>query len=60
MKANYDMSKAKRGAVLTPERIQRGDAVRTKLAELDLPEKDIADAVAFARQPSSAKPERKK
>lgn len=60
MKANYDMTKAKRGAVLTPERIQRGDAVRTKLAELDLPTKDIADAVAFARQAPAGKPERKK
>jgi hypothetical protein len=36
--------------VLTPVRIQRGDAVRAKLAELDLGEKDIEDAVAWARQ----------
>jgi len=36
--------------VLTPVRIQRGDAVRAKLAELDLQEQDIADAVAWARQ----------
>jgi len=30
-------------------RIQRGDAVRAKLAELDLSDADIADAVAWAR-----------
>ena len=51
--------------VLTPVRIQRGDAVRAKLAELDLQDKDIDDAVAWARQPSApaslpAKTRRKK
>lgn len=35
--------------VLTPVRIQRGDAVRAKLAELGLSEADITDAVAWAR-----------
>jgi hypothetical protein len=35
--------------VLTPVRIQRGDAVRAKLAELGLTEADIGDAVAWAR-----------
>jgi len=37
--------------VLTPVRIQRADAVRAKLAELDLGERDIMDAVTWARQP---------
>lgn len=37
--------------VLTPVRIQRADAVRSKLAQLDLKEQDIADAVAWARKP---------
>ncbi len=36
--------------VLTPVRIQRADAVRAKLAELDLGEADIAAAVDWARQ----------
>lgn len=36
--------------ILTPVRIQRADAVRAKLAELELEEKDIADAVAWARK----------
>ena len=33
--------------ILTPVRIQRGDAVRAKLAELDLTDGDMADAVAW-------------
>jgi translation initiation factor IF-1 len=37
--------------ILTPVKIQRGDAVRAKLAELDLSEQDILDAVAWAREP---------
>lgn len=36
--------------VLTPVRIQRGDAVRAKLAELNLSEADVDAAVAWARQ----------
>ncbi len=36
--------------ILTPVRIQRGDAVRAKLAELDLDETDVAAAVAWARR----------
>ena len=41
--------------VLTPVRIQRGDAVRARLTELDLTEADIANAVAWARAPTPAK-----
>ncbi len=40
--------------VLTPVRIQRGDAVRAKLAELDLTPADVADAVAWARSATAA------
>lgn len=36
--------------ILTPVRIQRGDAVRAKLAELSLDEADIAAALDFAAQ----------
>jgi hypothetical protein len=36
--------------ILTPVRIQRGDAVRAKLAELNLSDADIADAVAWSRR----------
>ena len=38
--------------ILTPVRIQRGDAVRAKLAELDLTPDDMAAAVAWARTPA--------
>ena len=40
--------------ILTPVRIQRGDAVRAKLAELDLTDDDTAAAVAWARAPALA------
>lgn len=35
--------------ILTPVRIQRGDAVRAKLDELDLTEEDMFAAVAWGR-----------
>jgi bifunctional DNA-binding transcriptional regulator/antitoxin component of YhaV-PrlF toxin-antitoxin module len=41
--------------ILTPVRIQRGDAVRAKLMELELTDADMADAVAWARD-SKSKP----
>lgn len=40
--------------VLTPVRIQRGDAVRAKLAELGLTDSDVADAVRWARSGATA------
>ena len=40
--------------ILTPVRIQRGDAVRAKLAELNLTDDDMAAAVAWARAPQAA------
>jgi hypothetical protein len=39
---------------LTPVRIQRGDAVRAKLAELDLTADDMDAALAWARAPVAA------
>ena len=36
--------------ILTPVRVQRADAVRAKLAELNLSEQDIDTAVDWARQ----------
>lgn len=38
--------------VLTPVRIQRADAVRAKLAELEIAEGDMNDAVKWARTSS--------
>jgi len=56
--AEYFEVEARGGQIiLTPVRIQRADAVRAKLAELDLTEKDIADAVAWTRKPAR-KPKR--
>ena len=39
--------------LLTPVRIQRGDAVRAKLAALGLTEADASDAVRWARSEAS-------
>jgi hypothetical protein len=41
--------------ILTPVRIQRANAVRAKLASLDLKEVDVAAAVEWARKPSRKK-----
>jgi hypothetical protein len=40
--------------ILTPVRIQRGDAVRAKLEELDLKEEDMLAAVAWGRAAPAA------
>ena len=51
--AEYFEVEARDGRILlTPVRIQRADAVRAKLAELELVEGDIAKAVAWARRPA--------
>jgi hypothetical protein len=48
---DYFEVQAKGGQIiLTPVRIQRADAVRAKLAELALTEKDVAAAVVWARK----------
>jgi len=49
----FDVEARNGQIVLTPVRIQRGDAVRAKLAELDLSEQDIANAVTWARKPAA-------
>ena len=49
--AQYFDVKAKDGQiVLRPVRIQRADAVRAKLAELNLKEADVEDAMNWARR----------
>lgn len=49
--AEYFDVEARNGQIiLTPVRIQRADAVRAKLAALDLSEQDVSDAVAWARK----------
>ena len=56
----FDVEAADGRIVLTPVRIQRGDAVRAKLAELELQEQDIAAAVTWARHAATGKPARRK
>ena len=45
----FDVEVREGQIVLTPVRIQRGDAVRAKLAALGLTQTDVADAVRWAR-----------
>ncbi len=50
--AEYFEVEAKAGQIiLTPVRIQRAGSVRAKLAELDITEQDVTDAVTWARKP---------
>lgn len=49
--AEYFDVKVENGQIiLTPVKIQRADAVRAKLAELDITEEDITSAVTWARE----------
>lgn len=50
----FDVELRDRQIVLTPVRIQRGDAVRAKLAALGLVDSDVADAVRWARADTGA------
>ena len=54
----YFEVQAKAGQIiLTPVRIQRGDALRAKLAELDIDEKTLAGALSWAQpKKAAAKP----
>ncbi len=45
----FDVTNENGRIVLTPVRINRADAVRAKLAEMGITEKDAADAVSWAR-----------
>ena len=45
----YDVSTENGRIILTPVRIQKADAVRTKLAELGITEGDVPDAIKWAR-----------
>ena len=50
----FDVEVREGQLVLTPVRIQRGDAVRAKLAALGLAESDLADALRWARAGAKA------
>jgi len=47
----FDVTEENGRIVLTPVRIARADAVRAKLADLQISEADVADAVDWARRP---------
>lgn len=49
----FDVQAREGQIVLTPVRIQRADAVRAKLAELNLAQSDIGAALDWARKPAS-------
>jgi len=51
----FDVATRDGQIILTPVRIQRADAVRAKLAELGVTERDVADAVQWARHPARNK-----
>ncbi|MDR2188594.1 MAG: AbrB/MazE/SpoVT family DNA-binding domain-containing protein [Azonexus sp.] len=46
----FDASIENGRIVLTPVRLQQAQAVRDKLAQLEITEQDIADAIAWARR----------
>ena len=46
----FDVVEEEGRIVLTPVRIGRADAVRTKLSQLQLSDDDIGDAIAWARR----------
>jgi len=46
----FDIEVVEGRIVLTPVRISKADALRNKLAELNLTEQDIQDAVQWARR----------
>ena len=46
----FDVTEENGRIVLTPVRLTRADAVRAKLAELDLTDADVAEALTWARR----------
>jgi len=48
----YDVTAEDGRIVLTPVRVQRADAVRSKLAALGITEDDVRDAIAWSRKKS--------
>jgi len=51
----FDVTEDNGRIVLTPVRLNKAGAVRSKLAEMGIGEEDVADAVAWARQPARKK-----
>ena len=47
----FDVTEDNGRIVLTPVRLNRADAVRAKLADLGITERDVAEAVRHVRKP---------
>lgn len=50
----FDVATRDGQIILTPVTIQKTDALRARLAELNLTDGDIKDAVQWAREPAAA------
>lgn len=50
----FDVSEENGRIVLTPVRLNRAGAVRSKLADMGITEDDVAEAVNWVRQPGPA------
>lgn len=46
----FDVTEENGRIVLTPVRLNRADAVRSKLAEMGISEDDVAEAIVWARK----------
>ena len=46
----FDVTERSGSIVLSPVRLNQGDAVRDKLRELGITEEDVGDAIAWARR----------
>ncbi|MFM1902805.1 MAG: hypothetical protein RLZZ440_705 [Planctomycetota bacterium] len=52
----FDVTEDNGRIVLTPVRLHRADAVRAKLADLGITERDVAEAVRSVRKPTGRTP----
>ena len=50
---NSDVETHNSETEVTPVHIRRGDVVRAKLADRDLSDQDIADAITWSRKPAA-------
>ena len=48
--SHFDVTEQSGRIVLSPVRLNQGDAVRRKLQELGITERDVTDAIAWARR----------
>lgn len=56
----FDVTDENGRIVLIPVHLSRADAVRSKLADLGISKKDVAEAISWARSKFSPRPEKKR